>query len=123
MDPILRIIHYLFKKKNIVNKDETFNSFFDNGVAFPQFVAIAFNIDEIPHINKSAKLGIFHKNMNNSTALRYLYDHNPTIAKISPNYTTEKDKAGLLSLILTKQCYSLNLPLIISKCNKIVKPL
>ena len=108
MDPILRIIHYLFIKNEIDGFDDTFDSFFGNGVAFPNFVAFALKTPEIPNINKNPKL-VFHKNMNNTTALQYLFVHNSAIAKISPNFTTSRDKAGLLSLILTKLIYPLNL--------------
>ena len=60
MDPILRVVHYLFKKKNIINTDESISSFFENGIAFPQFVALIFNIEAIPKINPNPKT-VFHK--------------------------------------------------------------
>ena len=121
MDPILRVIHYLFKKNNIVNNSSTVISFFDDGISFPKFVALAFYIDDIPFINKNPKT-CFHKEINNNVALSYLFEHNKLISEMSPNFNTEHDMVNLLSLILTKQIFPLNLQLIISKCKLIIKP-
>lgn len=117
---ILQIINYLFKKNKIDNTFSTnINSFFDDGVSFPQFVALSFEIESIPQIIENPKLA-FHKNVNNNTALHFIYEHNHEIAAISPSYTSDQDKINLLSLILTKQYFLLNIPSIIHKYNLII---
>lgn len=122
MDPIIRIINYLFKKKNIVNNDSTINSFFDNGVAFPQFVSLIFNVPEIPQIIKNPKT-IFHKKLNNDLALQFLFKKNREIQLLNPSFYTEEEKTNLLALILTKQCFKINHQQVLEKCNIMVRPL
>lgn len=118
MKPILRIITYLFKKNNLINTNDTYDSFFDDGTSFPQVIEIIFN-EKIPQII-SNPMDTFQKKSNNDKALQFLFEKNSDIANISPCYTTEKDKETLLALILTKQCYKINTYEIISKCNLIV---
>lgn len=122
MDPILKIVNYLFKKRNNATKVETFDSIFDNGITFPQFIALVFNIDSIPSINSNPKT-IYHQKVNNTLAVQYLFKNNLDIAKISPSFNTERDKANLIALILTKQCFKINYQDIINKCNLIVRSL
>ncbi|KAK8887857.1 hypothetical protein M9Y10_038916 [Tritrichomonas musculus] len=122
MDPILRIVFYLFKKNGFDNEDVTYEAFFENGVAFPKLVAIAFNIDSIPGINKNPVRPL-HRTMNNTTALQYLFKNNQLIAKVSPSYGSNQERSALLSLILTRQCFSINAQEIIDKCNIIVQSL
>ena len=49
MIPILRIIHYIFKKHNEAITEESLDSFFDNGIAFPHFIELIFD-EKIPGI-------------------------------------------------------------------------
>lgn len=118
----MRVIHYLFKKKNKTMTDETIGLFFDNGVSFPQFVALIFNIDQIPNLNQNPKT-IFHKKINNDLALQFLFQNNQKIAKFCPKYDSLRDQYNLLSLILTNQCFNLDYQSIVDKCNRIVQPL
>lgn len=55
MDPILSIIKYIFSRKNAVNNDKSINDFFANGISFPQFISLVFDIPEIPQIDKNPK--------------------------------------------------------------------
>lgn len=119
MFPLLKIIDYLFRKRKNSIGNETLNSFFDNGISFPQFVAIAFDVDDIPEINKYPET-LQHKKLNNDIALQFVFHHNEDIAKSNPNYNSDEDKTNLLALILTKQCFKINVQDIIDKCNLIV---
>lgn len=122
MDPYLLIIKYLFKRQGIENNDDSIDSFFENGLSFPQFISLIFNVDEIPKINKNPKT-LFHKKMNNDLALQFLCQKNPNIGKFNPTYNNERDRTNLLLMIFTKQCFDLNATEIISKCNLIVESL
>lgn len=121
MDNILPIIDYLFSERNVINSDNSLNSFFDNGVSFPLLVAISFNLDQIPNVNSKPKT-LFTKKKNNDIALKYLLQNNHEIAKLSPKFKSEQDKLNLLILILTKQCFTLDHQEILTKCNLIASP-
>ncbi|KAK8870913.1 hypothetical protein M9Y10_008826 [Tritrichomonas musculus] len=120
MDPLLLIIKYLFEKKNITNDDESIDSFFANGISFPKFIQLIFNVDSIPGVRKNPKM-VFHKKINNDTALQYLFYRNEKIKKINPSYETEKNQINLLQLILTLQCFPANIEEIIDRSNKILE--
>lgn len=122
MNPLLRIVNYLLKNKNIVCNEEELDNFFDNGVSFPQFIASIFDLEQIPNINQNPK-NEEQRSLNNSIALEFLIHENQEIAQLSPNFYTSNDKSKLISLILTKQCFKINIDKIISKCNMIVQPI
>lgn len=122
MSPLLRIVNYFLKKKGIISNEEELDHFFDNGVSFPQFIAVAFNIDQIPNIVQKPQ-NDSQRNLNNNIALEFLFQENEEIGQISPSFYTTKDKSNLLSLILTKQCFKIKYVKIISKCNLIVQSL
>ena len=71
----MRIIKYLFNKKNIDNKDESINSFFDNGQSFPQFISLIFDVDTIQGVKKNPS-SLFQKKINNTSALQFLFQRN-----------------------------------------------
>lgn len=121
MDPILSAVNYIFKKNGKNNANETFKSFFEDGISFPQFVALAFNIESIPKCIPNPKT-VIDKNMNNLVAYQYLISNNIEIAQLSSQYSNEKEQINLLSLILTKQCFNLNIDYILEKINKIFQP-
>lgn len=121
MDLNLRVVHYLLVNKRKIEVEQTLNSFFENGINFPQFIALAFDIESIPDIIPDP-ITSFHKNSNNNLALRYLFNNNLEIAKISPNYSIDKDKSNLLYLVLIKQVYKIDLNNIFCKCNQLVQP-
>lgn len=121
MNPIFRIIKYLFKKNNVTNTDESIDQFFDNGIAFPQFISLIFN-EEVPNITQKPKNKLEKMN-NNKKALDFLLHHNEEIDKLSPSFETEQDKSNLLVLILTKQCFTIDHAAILDKCNLILQSL
>ena len=113
MNPLLRIVNYLLKNKNIVCNEEELDNFFDNGVSFPQFIASIFDLEQIPNINQNPK-NEEQRSLNNSIALEFLIHENQEIAQLSPNFYTSNDKSKLISLILTKQCFKINIDKIIN---------
>ena len=72
MKPILRIITYLFKQNNLINTNDTYDSFFDDGTSFPQLIEIIFN-EKIPQII-SNPMDTFQKKSNNDKALQFLFE-------------------------------------------------
>lgn len=121
MKPIFRIISYFFKKRNISFTDQNIHSFFENGVSFPKFVALSLNVDEIPQIIGNPEMSN-QKEHNNKIALQFLFQKCPEIAKKSPSFITDQNKANLLELILTNICFNIDLSEILNKCNKILQP-
>ena len=119
MDSLLLIIKYLFKSKGIGNTDETIEEFFDNGTSFPQFVSLIFN-KQIPHIINDPK-EIVDKQSNNFNTFQYIINNNEEISKNRLSYQSENDKLNLLKLILTKQCFTLDIKQILNSCNIIVQ--
>ena len=115
MDPILRIIKYLFEKRNLECNDYTLNSFFNNGTSFPQFIEIIFS-EKILGIIKNPE-NSEQRTSNNDLALKFLYKRNKEIAKFSNGFKTKDDKIHFLSLILTKQCFKINEKEIMKECN------
>lgn len=118
MDPILLIIKYLFKKKNVDNNDESISSFFSNGVSFPNFISLILNVDSIPGCKKNPT-SLFQKKINNTSALQFLFQNYPKIKAFNPQCENEKDQIYLLQLILTKQCFTNDLSIILKKSNLI----
>ena len=122
MDSLLLIIKYIFGSKNIDNKDDSIDEFFDNGLSFPKFISIVLDVDEIPKINKDPKSKV-DKMDNNDIALQFLLQKSQVIAKLKTEYKNKDDKANLLLQILTKQYFKIDIENIIEKCNLIVEPL
>lgn len=122
MESILSIIKYIFSRKNVVNNDKSINDFFANGISFPQFISLVFDIPEIPQIDKNPKT-LIEKIRNNNIALQYACQKNELIRKRNPSYLNDSDKANLLMLILTKQRFKINIDDIVDKCNIIVQTL
>lgn len=118
-NPFLSVLKYLLKKGGIENDDESIEAFFENGLSFPQFIAMIFQVDEIPQIMKTAHSKYFKK-VNNDLALQFLFGKNQTIKDLKPNFQTESDKTNLISLILTHQIYKMNSEKIIIRCNEIL---
>ncbi|KAK8839805.1 hypothetical protein M9Y10_031513 [Tritrichomonas musculus] len=117
MNPILSIIHYLFDKNSIENDDNTINSFFDNGLAFAQFVEISFQ-KKIPKIYRNPDTD-YKRKRNNELAYEFVLKKNSEIEKFSPSFNTEQEKIKLLTLILTKQCFKIDYQDIFIKINMI----
>lgn len=120
MEPILQIIKYLFKKKNIDNNDDSIASFFSNGQSFPDFIALIFDIEVIPGVKKNPT-SLFQRKINNTSALQFLFQKNQKIKMINPCCENEKDQKDLLRLILTMQCYTSTASVILDKSNTIVE--
>ncbi|KAK8840710.1 hypothetical protein M9Y10_030486 [Tritrichomonas musculus] len=120
MDSILKIIKYLFNSQNIENNDATIDEFFENGLSFPQFITLIYNVDEIPHILEDPKTSI-EKEENNKAAFKFLWQYNDLVRKTYPRYSSTIDKANLLLLILTTRCFRTEINGIIEKCNSITK--
>ena len=74
MDSYIKTIKYIFEKNKIKNTDENLNEFFNNGISFPQFVAILFGLDQIPGIVKPNN--IFQISNNNRKALAFIGQKN-----------------------------------------------
>ena len=120
MNPILKVISFLFKKENIDIKNNTIKSFFDSGTLFPKFVALSLKIDEIPNIIPKPKQKE-EKEANNEIALAFLSKKNEAIAKTNLRLETVEDQYNILKQILTKQCFSINEQEILNKCNAIAE--
>lgn len=120
MERIYRIIKYLFRKNNIKKIEKDVDQFFDNGVSFPLLVAISFNIPNIPDFNPNPTNPSQQK-ANNDIALQYLFQKNKEIKAFSPSFNSKKDKLFLLSLILKRQIFRINLLEIMAKCNDIIQ--
>lgn len=65
----LLIIKYIFERENIINNDDSIDSFFDNGTSFPQLVSMALN-EEIPDFieNPNDEIFIYSNNRNRDVA-------------------------------------------------------
>ena len=116
MDPLLSIIKWILKKKNIENDDKSLDSFFDNGVSFPQFVSIIYDIEKIPNIRLNPQT-LFHKKANNEVALQYLCQKNEIIRAAKPNIEAYNGKKNIILLILTRVCFTIQYQEIIEKSN------
>lgn len=121
MDPILKIIKYYLSQNNILNNDDSIDSFFDNGVSFPQFISTIYN-ESIPKIIKVPKT-LSNKNSNNELALQFIFQKNDYFQKINLKYDSYEDKVNLLELIITQLCFTTDYKEIIKKCNSILQPL
>ena len=121
MNPALLIAKYLFDKNGIINNDNTIQSFFDNGVAFPKLIEIAFN-EEIPGIHKDPKSN-FQRLWNNNKACQVLFSKNKEIRVRSPNFNTERERQDLLKMILILQFFKIDINSILFEVNLILLPL
>ena len=110
----------LFKNKNKENNDESIDEFFENGISFPQFISILYNLEIIPKVNPNPK-NIFQRRENNNIALRYLCQNDDFFSKLNPNLNSPQDKTNLLLDILSKKCFQVNIQEIIDKSNLILK--
>ena len=122
MESILQVIKYLFKKENIPATEKVFNNFFGNGISFPQLVALAYGIDEIPDFDPNPKSPL-QRSENNKKAYQYLSIKNPEILRVAPNYSTKENQYKLLSFIVVQNCFEIDGNEILDKCNKITQSL
>lgn len=121
MDPLLRVIKFIFDKFNKKFEDETVDSFFDNGISFPRFVALIFNlksIKNIGNINESPSTSDQIQD-NNIAALEFLHERNRKVVLPDPIF---ENKNELLRLILnmsfeTTNCVQINEDKIIEYAN------
>ncbi|KAK8897567.1 hypothetical protein M9Y10_015525 [Tritrichomonas musculus] len=76
---LVKIVNYLFQKKGLSQNYKTIDSILEDGISFPQLIAISFqkNISDLK-INTNPKLPI-QKQCNNNLALKYAKDNNNKI--------------------------------------------
>ena len=106
MDPILRTIHYFFKRNGKTLEDDTIESFVENDIKFPEFVALAFQISikEIPGFKPKPKTSD-DKYLNKCHALEYIFNHNENVKKIKPGVESNSLFQIILSF-LGHLCYN-----------------
>ena len=120
MDPIFSILKYYLSKKGISNDDESIDSFFENGLSFPNFISIIFNIDTIPKINSNPR-NLFHKKINNDIAFNFLCQKIDFFRISNTSYDTTHARTNLIVLILTKLCFTMSTKEIIKTSNIILQ--
>lgn len=115
-EQILFIIKYLLEKKQITNNDMSLDSFFDNGISFPTFIARVFNYPKIPGIieKPSSKSQC---EQNNEKAFHFLLENSEKIKILNPSFQKAEDRIQLLKLIITIECFPENSTIIMKKMN------
>lgn len=121
MDPLYKIINYIFNKHGFKNEDITYESFFENGLSFPKLVEIAFN-SEVPSIIKKPKFDL-QRSSNNTNAFKFLYKNSDEIKINFPMHQNKQEKEGILKLILTKYIFKIDQNEIKNEVNLILIPL
>lgn len=120
MDPYLLVIKYIFEKNKKENVDDTLEQFFSNGLSFPQFISILYEIDQIPGVVESKNK--FQIANNNMKALSFLGQKNPFFSSYSINFNDPKNQQSLIQLILNKVYFKINRPNFLKKVNDFLHP-
>ena len=118
--PILLIIKYWLRKRNIIIEDQSIESFFSNGLSFPILISKLLNFGAIPNINPNPVSKNDCEN-NNQCAFDFLLKYNEKIKNQNPEFKTLENRIQLLNLIFTTLIFNESSNTVIAKLNLILE--
>lgn len=116
-DILFDIVKYIYEKNGRAINFSNFDSFFQNGISFPEFICIICKVSEIPKVSKKV-ISMNQKALNNENAIEFLKRISPKLENINSFYIKSKWYSSIIIQILMNFYFKkITLKYIISKSN------